>query len=541
MVPRYVIDFKLADLEKVDTDILVIGSGAAGLYTAVKISEHHDVILISKTSLTQSNTQHAQGGIAAVISKNDSPDLHRQDTLIAGAGICSHEAVDILVNEGPSCIQDLINLGTMFDRENGKLALTKEGAHSERRILHANGDATGAEIVRALSEVAKNNERITILENHFTIDLITHQGECIGAIVMRPDGERIFIRAKATVLATGGAGQLYRYTTNPDIATGDGMAMAYRAGAYIKDVEFIQFHPTALFYPGAPRFLISEAVRGEGAVLRNINGERFMHKYHPQKELAPRDIVARAIVAEMEETGSTFVYLDITHESEERIKTRFPNIYKECLRYGLDMVTDWIPVAPAAHYIMGGIKTDMYGETATPRLFACGEVSCTGVHGANRLASNSLAEALVFGKRIAQKLVDIPPLPGEIPSLSFSLMRQQTMSSDTVMEKRLRLQKLMLRHVGIKRNERSLIKALKELERYAKAFRYKMDSIAEFEYLNLLTIAVLVTNAALLREESRGGHFREDFPKQDDLVWRKHIVQSIEDGVLEEQCCNESE
>jgi L-aspartate oxidase len=541
MVPRYVIDFKLADLEKVDTDILVIGSGAAGLYTAVKISEHHDVILISKTSLTQSNTQHAQGGIAAVISKNDSPDLHRQDTLIAGAGICSHEAVDILVNEGPSCIQDLINLGTMFDRENGKLALTKEGAHSERRILHANGDATGAEIVRALSEVAKNNERITILENHFTIDLITHQGECIGAIVMRPDGERIFIRAKATVLATGGAGQLYRYTTNPDIATGDGMAMAYRAGAYIKDVEFIQFHPTALFYPGAPRFLISEAVRGEGAVLRNINGERFMHKYHPQKELAPRDIVARAIVAEMEETGSTFVYLDITHESEERIKTRFPNIYKECLRYGLDMVTDWIPVAPAAHYIMGGIKTDMYGETATPRLFACGEVSCTGVHGANRLASNSLAEALVFGKRIAQKLVDIPPLPGEIPSLSFSLMRQQTMSPDTVMEKRLRLQKLMLRHVGIKRNERSLIKALKELERYAKAFRYKMDSIAEFEYLNLLTIAVLVTNAALLREESRGGHFREDFPKQDDLVWRKHIVQSIEDGVLEEQCCNESE
>lgn len=539
MVPRYVIDFKLAELEKVETDILVIGSGAAGLYTAIKISEHHDVTLISKTSLTQSNTQHAQGGIAAVTSKSDSPELHRQDTLIAGAGICSHEAVDILVNEGPSCIKDLINMGTMFDRKDGELALTKEGAHSKRRILHANGDATGAEIVRALSEVAKNNKRITILENHFTIDLITHQGECIGAIVMRPDGDRVFIRAKATVLSTGGAGQLYRYTTNPDIATGDGMAMAYRAGAYIKDVEFIQFHPTALFYPGAPRFLISEAVRGEGAVLRNINGERFMQKYHPQKELAPRDIVARAIVSEMEETGSTYVYLDITHESEELIKNRFPTIYKECLRYGLDMVTDWIPVAPAAHYIMGGIKTDMNGETATPRLFSCGEVSCTGVHGANRLASNSLAEALVFGKRIADKLVDIPPLPEEIPSLSFSLMRQQTMSPDNVMEKRLRLQKLMLRHVGIRRNERGLIKAVKELERYAKAFRNKMETIEEFEYLNLLTIAVLVANAALLREESRGGHFREDFPKQDDLVWRKHIVQSIEDGVLEEQSSNE--
>ncbi len=541
MVPRYVIDFKLAELEKVETDILIIGSGAAGLYTAIKISEHHDVTLISKTSLTQSNTQHAQGGIAAVTSKSDSPELHRQDTLIAGAGICSHEAVDILVNEGPSCIRDIIKMGTMFDREDGKLALTKEGAHSKRRILHANGDATGAEIVRALSEVAKNNKRITILENHFTIDLMTHQGECIGAIVMRPEGERVFIRAKATILSTGGAGQLYRYTTNPEIATGDGMAMAYRAGAYIKDVEFIQFHPTALFYPGAPRFLISEAVRGEGAVLRNINGERFMQKYHPQKELAPRDIVARAIVSEMEETGSTYVYLDITHESEELIKNRFPTIYKECLRYGLDMVTDWIPVAPAAHYIMGGIKTDTNGETATPRLFSCGEVSCTGVHGANRLASNSLAEALVFGKRIADKLEDIPPLPEGIPSVSFSLMRQQTMSTDNVMEKRLRLQKLMLRHVGIKRNERGLIKAVKELERYAKAFRNKMDNIAEFEYLNLLTIAVLVANAALLREESRGGHFREDFPKQDDLVWRKHIVQSIEDGVLEEQSSNEDE
>lgn len=541
MVTRYVIDFKLNELETVETDILIIGSGAAGLYTAIKISEHHDVTLISKTSLTQSNTQHAQGGIAAVTSKSDSPDLHRQDTLIAGAGICSHEAVDVLVNEGPSCIQDLIHFGTMFDKEDGELALTKEGAHSKRRILHARGDATGAEIVRALSAVAVKTKKINILENHFTIDLVTHQGECIGAIVLRPDGERVYVRAKATILATGGAGQLYRYTTNPEIATGDGMAMAYRAGAYIKDVEFIQFHPTALFYPGAPRFLISEAVRGEGAVLRNINGERFMHKYHPQKELAPRDIVARAIVSEMEQSGSTFVYLDITHESEELIKGRFPTIYKECLRYGLDMVTDWIPVAPAAHYIMGGIKTDLYGETATPRLFACGEVSCTGVHGANRLASNSLAEALVFGRRIADKIINLQPLPKEVPAVSYSLMRQQTMSTDNVMEKRLRLQKVMLRHVGIKRNEKGLVKAVKELERYARAFRYKMETIEEFEYLNLLTCGVLVANAALLREESRGGHYREDFPRRDDLVWKKHIVQSIEDGVLEEQSSNEDE
>jgi L-aspartate oxidase len=541
MVPRYVIDFKLTELEMYTTDVLVIGSGIAGLYTALKISESRDVILLSKTDLTQSNTRYAQGGIAAVTAETDSPELHRQDTLIAGAGICSNEAVEVLVNEGPSCITDLIHYGTKFDEEDGVLALTKEGAHSQRRILHAQGDATGAEIVRALSERALANGRITILENHFTLDLVTHQGECIGALVRKPDGQVVYVRANATVLATGGAGQLYRYTTNPEIATGDGMAMAYRAGAYIKDVEFIQFHPTSLCYPGAPRFLISEAVRGEGAVLRNINGERFMEKYHPLKELAPRDVVARAMVSEMESTGSTFVYLDITHESEELIKRRFPNIYKVCLRYGLDMVTDWIPVAPAAHYIMGGIKTDLYGETATRRLFACGEVSCTGVHGANRLASNSLAEALVFGRRISERINELTDIGNDIPAVSFSLMRQQTMKSETVMERKLRMQKLMLTHVGLKRSEKGLTKAVRELERYAKAFRMKMEKPEELEYLNLLTCACLVANAALLREESRGGHYRDDFPKRDELVWRKHIVQSIEDGVLEERSANEDE
>lgn len=539
MVPRYVIDFKLTELEMYKTDVLIIGSGIAGLYTALKISEGKDVILLSKTALTQSNTRYAQGGIAAVTAESDSPELHRQDTLIAGAGICLNEAVEVLVNEGPSCITDLIDYGTKFDEENGAFALTKEGAHSQRRILHAQGDATGAEIVRALSKCALSNEKITILENHFTLDLVTHQGQCIGALVRKPDGQVIYIRANAIVLATGGAGQLYRYTTNPEIATGDGMAMAYRAGAYIKDVEFIQFHPTSLCYPGAPRFLVSEAVRGEGAVLRNIKGERFMEKYHPLKELAPRDVVARAMVSEMESTGSTFVYLDITHESEELIKHRFPTIYKVCLRYGLDMVTDWIPVAPAAHYIMGGIKTDLYGETSTKRLFACGEVSCTGVHGANRLASNSLAEALVFGRRIAERIGELEDIGDEVPAVSFSLMRQHTMNNDTVMERKLRLQKLMLAHVGLKRSERGLTKAVRELERYVKAFRMKVEKPEEMEYLNLLTCACLVANAALFREESRGGHYREDFPKRDDLVWRKHIVQSIEDGVLEERNTNE--
>lgn len=535
MVPRYLLDFRIQDMEKMKTDVCIIGSGIAGLYTALQIAEHRDVTLICKEGLTESNTNYAQGGIAAVITDKDSTALHRQDTLIAGAGLCSHTAVNILVNEGPEGVYELIRLGTQFDKEGGQLALTKEGAHSRRRILHANGDSTGAEIVRALSERAKANSRIQILENHFAVDLVTMEGQCVGAIVENGTGQLIYIEADATVLATGGAGQLYRYTTNPAIATGDGIAMAYRAGADIRDVEFIQFHPTSLCYPGAPRFLISEAVRGEGAILRNTNGERFMEKYHPQLELAPRDIVARAIVSEMEKTESSFVYLDITHESEELIKHRFPNIYQVCLTYGLNMITDWIPVAPAAHYMMGGVKTDEWGETTVPRLFACGEVSSTGVHGANRLASNSLSEAIVFGKRISRKIEGIEPLRIEPSELSFSLMREKKIDEQHL-EKRLTLQKLMVSHVGLLRDEKKLSKGLKELERQSKQFQIQPVQVDEFEYLNLLTCAILITKASLLREESRGGHYRIDFPKRDDVIWRKHIVQSIDAGVKEERC-----
>jgi len=532
MIPRYLVDIDLGSLPHYETDLIVIGAGIAGLFTAVKASETCKVLMITKKSLLDSNTRYAQGGIAAVINPDDSPAAHRQDTLIAGAGLCSHEAVDILVNEAPSLIDELIRMGTQFDMENGEFALTKEGGHSRRRILHANGDASGYEIVRALSEKARQTPNIEIWDDHFVIDLITEDGTCYGALVQQPGGRQVFVRGNATVLCTGGAGQLYRYTTNPDVATADGIAIAYRAGADIRDMEFIQFHPTALCYPGAPRFLISEAVRGEGAVLRNIKGERFMADYHPQMELAPRDIVARAIVSEMEKTKSSFVYLDITHEPAELIRHRFPTIYEFCLKYGLDLTTDWIPVAPAAHYMMGGVKTGLHGETNVNRLFACGEVSSTGVHGANRLASNSLSEAIVFGRRIVEAIKEMPPLTG-IPSLKMEPRRLEPLKQHIV-EKRLKLQKLMLRYAGIKRSAEGLQKGYQELKRQLSLFEARLTKREEYEFANMLTAALLITQAALIRQESRGGHYREDFPERDDLVWRKHIVLNREKEISEE-------
>ncbi|CAM4486834.1 L-aspartate oxidase [Paenibacillus tarimensis] len=534
MIPRYLVDVELSQLPVIDKDVIVIGAGIAGLFTAIKASEHNSVLMITKKSLLDSNTRYAQGGIAAVISDEDSPAYHRQDTLIAGAGLCAHDAVDVLVHEGPEGVADLIQMGTQFDQEDGTYALTKEGAHSQRRILHANGDATGYEIVRALSEKIKDHDNIESWDDHFVIDLITHEGECCGALVQKPDGGRVYVRGKATVLCSGGAGQLYRYTTNPDVATGDGIAMAYRAGANIRDVEFIQFHPTALCYPGAPRFLISEAVRGEGAVLRNIKGERFMERYHEQLELAPRDVVARAIVSEMEITKSTFVYIDITHESADLVRRRFPTIYEFCLNYGLDLTTDWIPVAPAAHYMMGGVKTDLNGETNIKRLFACGEVSSTGVHGANRLASNSLSEAIVFGRRIVHRINNLEPLCKDVPSTLESPVRMAS-SIQAVVEKRLKLQKIMVRYSGLRRDGNGLSKGLDELKRQLPIFQTLLTKREQYEFANLLTCALLTTQAALTREESRGAHYRDDFPERDDLLWRKHTVLHREHGVTEER------
>lgn len=533
-IPQYLIDFDLGELPKVRTDCIVIGSGIAGLFTAVKAGEDRKVVMITKKSLMESNTRYAQGGIAAVISEDDSPLYHRQDTLLAGAGLCSSASVDVLVNEGPEGVQELIRLGTLFDQEDGVLALTKEGAHSHRRILHANGDATGFEIVRALSEQVAGHPNIEVWDDHFVIDLINDGTQCIGALVQRPDGSRLYLQGNATILCSGGAGQLYRYTTNPEVATGDGVAIAYRAGARIKDMEFIQFHPTALSYPGAPRFLISEAVRGEGAVLRNIHGERFMDRYHELLELAPRDIVARAIVSEMEATKSTFVYLDITHEPADKVKHRFPTIYETCMSYGLDLTTDWIPVAPAAHYMMGGIQTDLNGESNIPRLFACGEVSSTGVHGANRLASNSLSEAVVFGRRIIERIRQLPPLGDTEPAVTGFDKERKEAPTQPIVERRLKLQRIMVRYVGLRRNEVMLEKALDELKRQLPLFHAALTKREEYEFANMLTCCLLVTESALARQESRGAHYREDYPQRDDKQWRKHLLQVRELGIVEE-------
>ncbi|MGG0821580.1 L-aspartate oxidase [Paenibacillus turicensis] len=532
MIPQYLVDFNLADMSMIETDVLVVGSGIAGLYAALEISSDKKVILATKHTLLESNTRYAQGGIAAVISKEDSASSHKEDTLNAGAGLCSLAAVDVLVHEGPRRVQQLIEWGTLFDVEQGELALTREGAHSFRRILHANGDATGYEIVRALSYQVLNHPNVTVWENHFVIDLITEEGQCLGALIEQPDGERVFVKAGATILCSGGSGQLYRYTTNPEIATSDGVAIAYRAGAVIRDMEFIQFHPTALCYPGAPRFLISEAVRGEGAVLRNTKGERFMHKYDNRLELAPRDIVARAIVQEMEETHANMVYLDITHESPELIRHRFPTIYATCIQYGLDMTTDWIPVAPAAHYMMGGVKSDINGQTNLSRLFTCGEVSSTGVHGANRLASNSLSEAIVFGKRIATAIGELSPLSEK--TLHISIKNDRKAGGAFASERRLKLQRIMVRLAGLKRSQAGLLQARTKLMKEQEWFQYDLHTREQWELANLLTSAQLVVEGALMREESRGGHYREDFPFRDDVKWKRHILQHRTQGMMEE-------
>jgi L-aspartate oxidase len=532
MIPQYIVDFDWESLPREETDVIVIGAGIAGLFTAIKASKRHRVLMITKKSVFDSNTRYAQGGIAAVTSDEDSPEFHRQDTLTAGAGLCDGTAVDVLVHEGPQGVQDLIRFGTNFDVVDGRFALTQEGAHSRRRILHANGDATGYEIVRALAEKVGQNPSIGLWDDHFVLDLLTAGGECRGALVQKPDGSRVAVFSKAVVLCTGGTGQLYRYTTNPDVATGDGVAMAYRAGAVIRDMEFIQFHPTSLCYPGAPRFLISEAVRGEGAFLRNIRGERFMDNYHPQLELAPRDVVARAIVSEMELTKSTYVYIDITHQSPEFIRHRFPTIYEYCLHYGLDLTADWIPVAPAAHYMMGGVRTDLHGETNIKRLFACGEASSTGVHGANRLASNSLSEAVVFARRIVERIHRLTP-PAK-PAAFRCQEDRRAAPAGTIIERRLKLQKMMVRYVGLKREGDGLAKALEELYRQLPIYQACLTKREEFEFANLLTCALLIAESALAREESRGAHCREDFPERDDLRWHRHTIVDRENGLGEE-------
>jgi L-aspartate oxidase len=518
-----------------ETDFVVVGSGVAGLRSAIALAESGaKVTVLTKDKASESNTEYAQGGVAVVLAEDDEAVLHEEDTLVAGAGLCDVEAVETLVTEGTKYIKQLIEWGTEFDREAGKLVFTQEAAHSRRRILHAHGDSTGAELVRSLIARARLETRISLLPFAMTESLIVREGRCVGVRyldpILRAPRE---IYARAVILCTGGAGQLFLHTTNPTVATGDGMAMAYFAGAELADMEFIQFHPTALDLEGAPRFLLSEAMRGEGGILRNKYGERFMPKYDERAELAPRDIVARSIVAEMRRTGTRNVFLDMTALSEEFLKHRFPKIYETCAAYGLNIATDKLPVSPASHYCMGGVRTDLWGRTTVPGLYAAGEVACTGVHGANRLASNSLLEGLVWGARAGEAAAMVSqksqvPSPRENDDGHFPLVSKLGTQDlglgthiSTAVKKR--VTRIMWERVGILRDRPPLERALKAAAQISSA-RLSPSS------RRFVPLATLVATEALWREESRGGHYRTDFPRQDER-FRVHSIQRLGAGI----------
>ncbi|MCS7314005.1 MAG: L-aspartate oxidase [Bryobacterales bacterium] len=485
-------------------DFIVVGAGIAGLRAAIELAAAGPVLVIAKESLRESSSEYAQGGIAAALGEDDSVDLHAQDTLAAGDGLSDPEAVRVLVRSAPAAISELIEWGAEFDREDSRLALGREGAHSRRRVLHAKGDSTGSEIARTLFRKAASLPAIEFRSFSAVTDLLVADGEVAGVVVCdEASRQALAIPARAVLLATGGLGRIYRVTTNPDVATGDGVAAAYRAGAELADLEFVQFHPTALRLEGAPPFLLSEALRGEGALLVNSAGERFMPRYHPLAELAPRDVVSRAIVMEMARTGASSVFLDARPLGEEMLRRRFPRIYRTCLAYGLDLAREPVPVHPAAHYAMGGVWTDLDGRTSLPRLFAAGEVAATGVHGANRLASNSLLEALVFGARAGRAMREL----AGTPVLTGSRPAEATFPSTTHEQ----LQSLAWDHCGILRSGPQLERACAVLEAMTFAPAHR-PARALFELRNMQTVIWLIARCALARRESRGAHYRTDFP-----------------------------
>ncbi|HEV2393263.1 MAG TPA: L-aspartate oxidase [Verrucomicrobiae bacterium] len=527
-------------------DFLVLGSGIAGLSYALKVAAHGRVAIVTKKDKAESNTNYAQGGIAAVTSKEDSFELHVRDTLEAGAGLCKEEVVRTIIQEGPARIAELIELGMHFSERqlpsadgSRELDLGKEGGHSKRRILHAK-DITGREVERALLAAIAQQPNIQIFENHFAIDLITSQKlgyvgdhRCLGAYVLdKRSGQVRTFRAPVTLLATGGCGKVYLYTTNPDIATGDGVAMAYRAGAAVANMEFIQFHPTCLFHPKAKSFLISEAVRGEGGVLKTIEGLEFMDRYHPLKSLAPRDIVARAIDSEMKKSGAPYVLLDITHKPARFLIDRFPNIYQTCLRYGLDITKEPIPVVPAAHYQCGGVMTNVDGETEITGLYAVGEVACTGLHGANRLASNSLLEALVCAHRASQCSLQLKARPAEFKIPLWHSGNAHNPDELVVVSHNWdEIRRAMWDYVGIVRTNKRLQRAQKRIGNLQEEIQeYYWDFIITSDLLelrNIATVAEVIVASALRRPESRGLNYNLDYPApnpewaQRDTVLRK--------------------
>src|SRR5438132_6152402 len=545
---RYLVQFGPKKTPHLFTDILVIGAGIAGLRAALEVPEDLDVLVVTKDQIQQSNSSFAQGGIAGVMSPEDRFEDHIEDTLKAGGGLCDRDIVELVVREAPEQINDLIRWGTNFDLEaEGKLALTREGGHIHRRIVHALGDATGHEVMRAIIDRARQAPNITLWDNTFTIDLLTHQGACAGALVHRPsapspspvtrgtppggegqgEGEGLLlIWAKQTILASGGSGMVYRETTNPPVATGDGMAAAYRAGAELRDMEFMQFHPTVLYVAGSSRYLISEAVRGEGAYLRDRDGVRFMLAEDPRAELAPRDVVAQAIFRCMERTQHPNVYLDLSHLDAKLVRHRFPGIDKVCRSFGLDITRDPIPVRPGAHYMIGGVTVDAHGRTTVPGLWAAGEVTSTGLHGANRLASNSLLEGLVFGalcgRGAAQAASQVPDAL-VVPPLQYHLEPTPKEALD-IADVTNALRSLMVRRMGIVRDRSGLLEAEQTVTFWCRyALAHHLGARAGWELQNLLTVARLMMWAALEREESRGVHFRSDYPKRDDVRWQRHL------------------
>ena len=524
-------------------DFLIIGSGIAALRAVPEVAGHGNVLILTKAEPDEGNTGHAQGGIAAAVGPGDTPELHAADTIAAGAGLCDERAVRVLVEDGPRFVRELMSWGVQFDRgSDGEPALAMEGAHSARRVLHAH-DATGREIGRVLLQRASALPGLTTYDHARVVDLLLEDGRCVGARFLAADGSMSIARAAQVLLATGGAGQVYRETTNPHVATGDGVAMAYRAGAAVIDLEFVQFHPTALMVPGQPRFLLSEALRGEGARLVNDDGEAFMERYDPLGDLAPRDRVSRAIVRESSRTGRP-VYLSLERLDPDFVHERFPLISDACRRAGLDLARDRIPVGPAAHYVMGGVQTDLDGRTTIPGLYAAGEVACTGVHGANRLASNSLLEGLVFGARAGcamregsdqgQTRVRPGSDQGQTPRDGSGAAGRIPQAGSRIPAPRIpaatALSGVLWDDVGLFRDREGLTRALSVFEPAWQALDARLrggEPLApdEWRTASIITVGRLIARAALRRQESRGGHYRSDFPDRDDINWKRRIPE----------------